>query len=138
MDKIYSRKRIQIPKLRRKKQKKIHKMRNLIGLLLLIILTASSLYLYQAYPIFIASCKTAASSRVTHIVNNEVRNVMAQYDYNDLIEVEKDSNGDVVLMQYNTILINQITSQIASNIQNAIDKTPRIMVYINFGSVSRN
>lgn len=39
-------------------------------------------------------------------------------------------------MQANTVLLNQIISQITNNIQTRIDQTPTTMVYINYGSVS--
>lgn len=136
MDKIYSRTRIRIPKIRKRKPKKIHKIRNFLILILLIVIVAIGSFIYAAYPILIASCETAAGSRANHIVNEEVSKVMSDYTYNDLIDVEKDGNGEVVLMKSNTVLINQITSKIVANIQKAIDNTPRIMVYINYGSVS--
>lgn len=135
MDKIYSRKRIKLPRIKRKKLNKVH---SFMIIILLIVVTSVGGFIYASYPIFVASCNTAASSKATHIVSDEVRNVMGNYTYNDLVDVEKDANGDVVLMKYNTVLINEITSTIASNIQKSIDDTPRIMVYINYGSVSRN
>lgn len=133
MDKIYSRKRIKIPKI---KHKKINKLYILLFLFLFLILFSIGSFVYSAYPIFVASCKTAARSRAVHIVNDEVRNVMKDYNYHDLVDVEKDGNGDVVLMKYNTVLINEITSKITANIQGSIDRTPRVMVYINLGTVS--
>jgi len=47
-------------------------------------------------------------------------------------------NGNVRLMKANTILINQLTTKIVQNIQKRIDNAPTTMVYINYGSVSRN
>lgn len=138
MDKIYSRTRIKIPKITRKKTKKIPKWQRFLMWILAILLIAIGSFIYTAYPIFMASCQTAAGSKAIHIVNDEVQNVMSRYHYNDLMDIEKDSNGEIVLMKYNTVLINEITSRIASQIQKSIDETPRITVYINFGSVSRN
>lgn len=138
MDKIYSRPRIKIPKINHfpQKPKKRNKIRFWLGIILLIAILSIGGYIYSAYPIFVASCQTAASSKAIHIVNEEVQKVMSNYQYHDLVNVQKDTYGDIVLMQYNTVLINEITSKITSNIQKAIDNTPRIMVYINFGSVS--
>lgn len=135
MDKIYSRRRIKIPKIKRKKTNKLSM---ILFIIIVIVIISIVSFLIASYPIFVASCKTAAGSKATHIVNDAVKNVMSNYTYNDLVDVEKDSNGDVVLMKYNTVLINKITSMISSNIQNSIDATPRIMVYMNYGSVSRN
>lgn len=136
MDKIYSRKRIRLPKKRHKKYTKTNKFYTLIFIIILIIIISTASFAIASYPIFVASCKTAAGSKANHIVNDEIQKIMKNYTYNDLINIEKDSNGDVVLMKSNTVLINQLTSQIVSNVQNSIDHTPTIMVYINYGSVS--
>lgn len=133
MDKIYSRKRIQFPKMKHKKIKKIYLL--FLTIILLLIISVVS-FAIASYPIFVASCKTAASSKATHIVSDEVAKVMNDYTYDDLIDIEKDDNGDVVLIKSDTVLINKITAKIVSNIQDALDKTPTIMVYINYGSVS--
>lgn len=133
MDKIYSRKRIQFPKRKRRKIQKFYLL--LFTIFLLLMISAVS-FAIASYPIFVASCKTAASSKATHIVSDEVAKVMSDYSYDDLIDIEKDGNGDVVLIKSDTVLINKITSKIVSNIQSALDKTPTIMVYINYGSVS--
>lgn len=138
MDKIYSRPRIRIPKIKHspKKVKKRNPIRTWFHIILVTSVISIGSFVYSAYPIFVASCQTAAGSKAVLIVNEEVQKVMSNYQYHDLVNVQKDGHGDIVLMQYNTVLINEITTKIASNIQKAIDNTPRIMVYINFGSVS--
>lgn len=133
MDKIYSRKRIRLPK---RKHKKVNKLFGFLLLIIGIILVGMVSFIMASYPIFVASCKTAANSKAIHIVNSEVDNVMSGYTYNDLMDIEKDENGNVTLLKANTVLVNQITARIASNIQKRIDESPTTMVYINYGSVS--
>lgn len=138
IDKIYSRRRIRIPKIRKKglyQQKKWRKPKIILVGILLILLISIISFGISAYPILVASCKTAAGSRANHIVNEEVKNVMKDYAYHDLIDIEKDGDGDIVLLKANTMLINEVTSQIVQNIQTAIDHTPTIWVHINYGSV---
>lgn len=133
MDKIYSRKRICFPK---RKRKRINKLYGFLFFIIGILLIGVISFVVASYPIFVASCKTAASSKAIHIVNSEVENVMNGYTYNDLMDIEKDENGNVTLLKANTVLVNQITAKIASNIQKRIDESPTTMVYINYGSVS--
>lgn len=133
LEKIYSRRRIKIPKI---KHKKISKTYAIFLIICISIAIAIISFVIVSYPIFVASCETAAGSKATNIVNDEVSKVMENYTYNDLIDIEKDSNGNVSLMKFNTVFINKITTKIISNIQKSIDNTPRIMVYINYGSVS--
>jgi len=123
-EKIYSRRRIRLFRINKV-------LFIIICLIILIILVFMS-----AYPIFVASCRTAAGSKATNIVTDEVKNVMVNYSYNDLIDVEKDEDGNIVLVKSNTLLITRIMSEITKNIQVAIDNTPTITVYMNSGSVS--
>lgn len=135
MDKIYSRKRIRIPSF---KKRKYNKITFIIFTILIIIIVSVCVFIFMSYPILIASCKTAASSKANNIVFEKVKEVMDCYTYNDLIDIEKDVDGNVSLIKANTILINKINAQIISNIQKEIDNTPRISVYINYGTISRN
>ena len=139
MEKIYSRKRIKIPKIKYIKKDKKHKvfwLRILCFLIILIVLFDVIYFLYASYPIFKASCETAAASRATNIVTDEVQNVMEEYSYRDLMNIEKNDKGDITFMQANTVLINKIISRIVSNIQTRLDNSPTATVYINYGSVS--
>lgn len=133
VDKIYSRARIKFPKIKFRKKNKFC----ILVLIILGIIIASIIsFIIMSYPIFVASCKTAASSKAVNIVSDEVENVMEGYTYNDLIDIEKDESGKITLMKANTVLINELTAKISSNIQGRIDNSPTTMVYINYGSVS--
>lgn len=133
MDKIYSRRRIRIPRIKSKKKNKISK---ILFFIMLVCIVSIGSFIFTAYPIFVASCKTAAGSKATHIVTEEVDKVMSQYSYDELMDIEKDDTGKIILMKSNVVLINKITSMIVNNIQTQIDNTPRTTVYINYGSVS--
>lgn len=133
MDKIYSRRRIKMPKIKRKKT---NKFAMILFIIIVIVIISIVSFLLASYPIFVASCRTAAGSKATHIVNEEVDKVMNQYSYDELMNIEKDNNGKIILMKSNVVLINKIISMIVNNIQTQIDNTPRTTVYINYGSVS--
>ncbi len=133
VDIIYSRRRIRFPK---RKQGKFSQIKLLIFIVMVILVGAVVSFVMSSYPIFVASCKTAAGSKANHIVSEEVEKMMAHYAYQDLVNLEKDEQGNVIFMQINTILMNQLVSQIVKNIQTRIDNSPTTMVYINYGSVS--
>ena len=130
-DKLYSRKTIKIPNFR-----KYNSIKAMLLLFFSFVICIIIVFCYMAYPIFKASCETVASSKGNEIVNNEVNNVMKNYTYNSLINIEKDTNGKISLIEANTKYVNEIVSQITSNIQKEFDKLPRVTVYINMGSVS--
>ena len=131
MDKIYSRKKIRIKKIERKEKLKLF-----VLALVLIILLGIIIYFKAAYPIFISSCKNAASSMAVNTVNEEVAKVIQTYTYEDIVEVEKDVNGKIATIQARFTQINDIVSQITENIQERIDQSDTQKVYINLGKVS--
>ncbi len=131
MDKIYSRWRFKLPNFRELKSVKA-----VLLIAFFSILTSFVLFLKSAYPVFKASCETAANSKGNKIINDEVYKVMQNYTYNDLITIDKDVNGKISLIEANSVAINEITSRINSNIQREFDKIPTITVYINMGSVT--
>lgn len=130
-DKLYSRWRIKFPNLR-----ELNSVKAILLIMFFSILISIGMFLKSAYPVFKSSCETAASSKGNKIINDEVLKVMQNYTYNDLITIDKDINGKISLIEANSVAINQITSQINSNIQKEFDKIPRITVFINMGSVS--
>lgn len=130
-DKLYSRWRITIPNLREIKSFKI-----ILLIAFCTIIMSLLVFLRSAYPVFRSSCETAASSKGTKIINEEVNKVMKNYSYDELVNIEKDTQGKISLIKANVITLNEIVSQIISNIQTQFDKIPRISVFINMGSVS--
>ena len=131
IDKLYSRWRIKLPKIR-----ELNSVKAVLLIMFFTCMISLSLFLRSAYPVFKSSCETAASSKGNKIINDEVYKVMQNYTYNDLIKIDKDINGNITLIEANSLEINKITSQINSNIQKEFDKIPRITVFINMGTVS--
>ena len=131
---LYSTKRIKLPNLNRLREKKSFKIILLIMLFTIIICMIC--FIKSAYPVFKASCETAASSKGNKIVNDEVNKVMKEYSYNSLIRIEKDTNGKITFIEADSVKMNEVVSKIISNIQTEFEKIPRINVFINMGSVS--
>lgn len=130
---LYSRKKIRLPNL-----KELNSFKAIILILFATIISGLIMFFNMAYPVFKASCETAASSKGTKIINDEVNKVMKNYTYDELISIEKDQNGKITFIRADSVCINDIVSQIIFNIQNEYDNIPRINVFINMGSVSRN
>ncbi len=133
-DKLYSRRRIKLPNFNRIREIKSFKIILLIMLGTIIICLIC--FIKSAYPVFKATCETAAASKGNKIVNDEVSKVMKSYSYNSLIRIEKDTNGKITFIEADSVKMNEAVSNIISNIQNEFDKIPRINVFINMGAVS--
>lgn len=128
---LYSRKKIRLPNFR-----ELNSIKALLLIMFATIIISIALFLKAAYPVFKASCETAASSKGVTIINEEVNKVMRNYSYDNLISVEKDQNGKISFIRADSIYINDIVTKIVSNIQKQFDGIPRISVFINMGSVS--
>lgn len=128
MEKIYSRKRIQFPKINKVK---------LFALIIIIAIAGIILsFLVAAYPIFEASCENKASAIAINVASEEVNKVMVDYEYEDLVSIERSSNGDIVMIKAKIVPINEMISKITSNIKNEIDKQEQVQVAINMGAIT--
>lgn len=136
MEKIYSRRKIKLPKLKFSKFSKISRIKLLLTLLLFVIVILIIIFFLGAYPIFEATCKNRAGSIAINITTSEVNKVMSDYEYEDLMQVEKNENGEVTMLTAKIVPINEMISKITSNIKNKIDNTPQTVVEIDMGAVS--
>lgn len=128
MEKIYSRKRIKIPK--------INIFQCIILILVIIVVISIVSFILAAYPIFEASCKNRASSIAINVSSEEVNKVMRDYEYEDLVEIGKNEDGSITMIKARIVPINEMISKITSNIKNEIDKEEQVQVLINLGAVT--
>lgn len=87
MEKIYSRKRLKIPK-----PKKFSKIKLSFSLIFLGLLLFFIQFIIYIYPIFEQTCKNEAESIGIDITSDEVNKVMTNYDYDDLVYIERGEN----------------------------------------------
>ena len=139
MGKIYSRARIKLPKIRLNRGNiQYHggmnnlninneKTRKIIKIVLILIIAFSTvkLVLDAVLPIFDTLCENKAKSIATIISNEQATNVMREHSYEELFSIERDSNGNVIMIKANVIPINEIISDIPNKIQEEINKRGR-------------
>ena len=138
MHKIYSRPRIKLPKVSikgvppeiLKRRKKIIE----IIFILIIAFSVVKLVLDAVLPIFNTLCENRAKSIATMISNEQATIVMTEHSYDELFTIEKDNNGNVVMIKANVVPINEIISDVANKIQDQIDQKGREDVEIALGS----
>lgn len=87
MEKIYSRKRLKFSKI-----EKITKIKLVFALIILSLLLFIIQIIKIFYPIFEETCKAEATNLGTEITFEEVNKVMSNYDYNDLIYIERSAD----------------------------------------------
>ena len=138
MHKIYSRPRIKLPKVSikgvppeiLKRRKKIIE----IIFILIIAFSVVKLVLDAVLPIFNTLCENRAKSIATMISNEQATIVMTEHSYDELFTIEKNNNGNVVMIKANVVPINEIISDVANRIQEQLDQKGREDVEIALGS----
>lgn len=138
MDKIYSRKRINIPKLHKcfYKEKNIKKYSKItkITIVVIIAICTATMVINGLNPILDIQCKTMAKSIATKICNEQATIVMNKYKYDDLCKITKDGNGNISLISANVVTVNGIASDVAVKIQEELNNNNNGRFYIPFGS----
>lgn len=129
MSKIYSRPRIRIPKVFVSKvnDRNFRKKQNIVKFFIIMVIAFSTvkIVLDAILPIFDNLCKDKAKSIATIISNEQATVVMREHVYDELFSIEKDKDGNIVMIKSNVSPINEIISDVAIKIQNQIDKKGR-------------
>lgn len=141
MDKIYSRKKIKIPKVIlygafqnknndiNKRFKKVFK----IVIIVTIAIVTMVRCIKGIEPVFDKICETQAKGIATQISNNKATEVMKKYEYEDLATIIRDGSGNVIMVQSNIIPINKIISDVAVEIQTELDNMKNRNIKIKAG-----
>ena len=138
MEKIYSRKRIKLPKFVFKKfnitnSKNSKKMGKFILIITIATMTFTAC-INSITPIFETLCKDKAKSIATIICNEESTKVVQKYKYEDLVTIYKDSNENITMIKSNITPINLIISDVAEQIQKRINEVEQDEIGIRLGS----
>lgn len=108
--------------------------RSIIIWLVLIMVVAIYVFNYidkNIKPSLIAFSEVKAKAIATQSINESVKAKLTDdINYNDLIFVKYDSNGKVTLMQANTILMNNIASDVALEVQEQMRKLSEAIIKI--------
>lgn len=141
MYKIYSRKRLNIFR-KRKFKNKIFEKKVKTTRPIFVVFVIAFLVCYFVWktidPVFEELCIDEAKSIATKISNEEATKVLSKYGYNDLFKLEKDDAGEVQMVVSNVLLINKITSDIALDVQDALEKYHEGKVKFPMGVLSGN
>ena len=151
MHKIYSRRRIRIPKIdinfyknenknkfENEKIKKYIRKISKITLVLLVAFSVFNIVLKSVTPTFETLCEDEAKSIATLISNEQATLVMEKYSYEELFTIEKDNEGNITMIRSNVFPINAIISDIAIKIQEEINKKGRDDIEIALRKFYRN
>lgn len=137
MDKIYSRRKIKIPNINKNNRdsKKVRKIYFIIIILITSIITGYNI-LETIDPIFEGVCLAKAQGIATEITNIKSSEVLAKYNYQDTIEIIKNEEGKNSIIKTDIVMLNQIISDIAVEIQKELNNLENEEISIPLGSVT--
>ena len=67
-----------------------------------------------------------AKSVATRITNEQSKKVMEKYQYEDLVNITKDSNGNITMISANVTTVNKMIADISTKIQKEQEKRKRL------------
>lgn len=136
IDKIYSRKKIRIPKFHSKNGSNTLKKISRIVLILIIAILVMINTLKAIDPIFTSVCKHQAEGIVTIEVNRITTENIIKYQESDMINIVNDENGNIKLLQVNSNPLNNMISDMVSDIQVSLNNNDIVNSSVPFGSIT--
>lgn len=134
MDKIYSRKRIKLPKeisyYSGKKNRKV----KLIAVILIALVTCYSI-IQAIEPIFEKLSIEKTRTIATIIMNRKTTEVLAKYSYKELVWIIEDEEGNNIL-RTDVVTINKIASDIAIEVESELQKAKDDKIEIAIGALT--
>lgn len=112
----------------------------LLILLLLAALIAALIFIMERNlkPILLNTAESRVRSVALEAINSAIAVNLSDVHYDDLITVERDTLGRVVLLQANTINMNRISTQTALTAQKYITDIGQQPIGVNLGSATGN
>lgn len=77
-----------------------------------------------------------AKSIASDVSNKQVRSIMQNYEYEDLSTVIRDENNNITMIKINSIKMNEIMTNVATNIQNDLSNVDTSNMSISSGSLT--
>lgn len=136
MDRIYARRRIKLPKIKTK-NKKIRKIYFTLLIVTISIITGYKI-LKSIDPIFEGLCISKAQGIATDITNRKSSEVLAKYNYQDTVKIIRSDDGKNCMLKTDIVMLNEIISDIALEIQNELNKLKNENVEIPIGALMGN
>ena len=136
MDKIYSRKRIKIPKIEYSRSPGNRILRKTIktAIIFIIAVFIFGTIIKSIEPVLEELCKNKARSIATIISNNEATKVMSRYNYDDLVTIHKDQENNITMLESNVIVMNEIISDVPIYMQQELNNLDSEDLYIRLGT----
>lgn len=127
--------------IKRKKKKKNIGTIIIFFLIFLNIAFIASIYHFEKVvtPTVMAAADMEMRAKSTEIINQTiVDEYTKQFSYNDIIQMDKDDNGNIVMIKADTLKMNKIACDVALKSQDKLQKLGRIGVKVPLGYILKS
>lgn len=130
---MYRRSCFYIPAYKRRK----YKLCFVLYLIVFLLFCGCILFVSRVRPVLLTRAAHYADETATSIINTAVDEVFSAdgADYRDLVYIDKNSDGDIISIQANTVEMNRIKAAVTQSIQEHMEEQGGGYVKIPFGSV---
>lgn len=135
MDKIYSRRRIIIPKLIKGKRRKHKKFPKFVSIIFVSVLTVYTV-MKLVSPVFDDVCAKEASTIAISIITKDAGEVLKKYNYQDILSIDKNNNANI--LKTDVVVINNIATEITGSITNSLKNIEKEDIKIPIGVFTGN
>jgi len=120
-----------------------NKIKARILIVIAIIMICFTIFIYildkNVMPTVIAVADAEIRAKATEIVNRAIINEYSkQFNYDQVIRVDKDSQGNIVMMKADTLKMNKIACDVALVSQKELMKLGEIGIKVPIGYITRN
>lgn len=90
-------------------------------------------------PVVVTIAQYQIQSLINKAVNNAIIDVMGQtqFSYNQLVDIVKNDNQEIVSVNYNSLNINKLRSELVKATMEETNKLPVTNVYIAIGNITK-
>lgn len=103
-------------------QKKKKRWLKVMVFIVAILLVIFGYFEFFVNPQIIASNQAKIKSYSVNIINSSIGETLDNNDYDDLIEIERDNNGNITLLSVNSKNVNKLNNNIMSAVQNKLEE----------------
>ncbi|MGH4125320.1 MAG: sporulation protein YunB [Clostridium sp.] len=125
------------------KNKLKHNIKTRVLLIISIIIINFTIFIYifdkTVMPTVMAVADAEMRAKATEIVNRAIINEYSkQFNYDEIIKIDKDSQGNIVMLKADTLKMNKIACDVALESQKELLKLGDIGIKIPIGYITRN
>lgn len=109
----------------------------IIIVILLITYIFLKIFTYRSEPILLDYAKRKSTNMISSLINKSINEVLLKYNYENIIEIEKDKNGKVENLNINNKDVNEILYLTTDNVLNNIEllEKNKLLLYVPIGVI---